>query len=391
MLSGRQAGSAPQTSVSRWEDVHMAGRGNRYGYQEYRGRGSGRSVLIFIIALLAVLLIAGVAFMFVMGDYIKYTATGIEIDWPWRDQAPSAPPVISDPVVIETDELVVTLEPTSEPTPTPAPTPTPTPEPQYEPLAAVTVTADQLRYGSAAQAVANAGGSALVVEMKATTGKLAWQSQTELAASLKANAANNGVADAIRALAQNGDLYLIARVHCFRDQNLAAAGIGPLMTRGGNVWHDYSGVNWSSPANQQAADYLSALCLELADMGFDEILLDDAGYPWEGEMFALATNDNRPEDRTVPVAAFLQRIAGELKETDVRLSVYVYEKLNPGDEVYSGMTASVLAQSAGRVWLDKRVSREHYESILSVSGLDDPAARVVAPAANAAAGGSWYR
>lgn len=363
----------------------MAGRRNRYGYQEYRGRGSGRSVLIFIIVLLAVLLAAGVAFLVVMGDYIKYSDTGMEINWPWLDQGPSAPPEITDPVVLETDPVVVTVEPTPEPTPTP------TPEPSYEPIAAVTVTADQLRGGTAAQAVANTGGNALVVEMKASSGKLAWQSGTALAASMNANAANNGAADAIRELAQNGELYLIARVQCFRDQSLVNAGIGPLMTKRGRVWYDFYGVNWSSPASRQAADYLSALCLELADMGFDEILLDNAGYPWDGEVNALTTDENRPEDRTVPVAAFLKRIAGELREKDVRLSVCVYEELAPGDEVYSGMTASVLAQSAGRVWLDKRVSREHYESILAVAGLDNLTARVVAPAANAGEGGSWYR
>lgn len=363
----------------------MAGRRNRYGYQEYRGRGSGRSVLIFIIVLLAVLLIAGVAFMVVMGDYIKYTPTGIEIDWPWRNQEPSAPPVFSDPVVIESDDFVVTVQPSAGPAST-LPR-----EPVYEPLAAVTVTADQLRGGTAAQAVTDAGGSALVVEMKAADGKLAWQSQTELAASLNANAADNGAADAIRELAQNGDLRLIARVHCFKDPLLADARIGTLLTPGGSVWYDFYGARWSSPVNQQVTDYLSALCLELADMGFDEILLDDAGYPWQGEVNVLATDDSRPEDRTVPVAAFLQRIAGELREKNVCLSVYVYEELLPDAEVYSGLTASVLAQNAGRVWLDSRVDRRHYESVLSAAGLDNLTSRVAAPADAAAEGGSWYR
>ena len=368
----------------------MAGRRNRYGYQEYRGRGSGRSVLIFIVVLLAVLLTAGVAFMIAMGDYINYTENGIEINWPWRNQEASAPPVVSDPVVIESNDTVVTVGPTSDPTSGPTSEPTDPPV-QYESIAAVTVTTDQLRFGSAAQAVLGAGGNALVVEMKTATGKLAWQSQTEMAAALNVNAANNDVADAIRGLAQNSDLYLIARVHCFKDHSLANAGVGPLMTGGGRMWHDFHGVNWSSPAAQQAADYLSALCLELADMGFDEILLDDAGYPCDGEVFALATNDNRPWDRTVPVAAFLQRIAGELGEKGVRLSVYAYEGLLPGEEVYSGMTAAVLAQSADRVWLDKQVDREYYEGLLSAAGLNDLTARVVAPAANAAAGGSWYQ
>ena len=368
----------------------MAGRRNRYGFQEYHGRGSrgsGRSVLIFIVVFLAVLFIAGVVFLIVIGDYINYTATGIEINLPWLNQEPSAPPVFSDPVVVETDDWVVTVEPTSGPV-----SEEPTAEPvRYGSLAAVTVTTDQLRFGSAAQAVGNAGGNALVVEMKAITGKLAWQSRTELAASMNVNAANNGVADAIRELAQNGDLYLVARVHCFRDRSLASAQIGTLTTNGGRIWYDFYGASWSSPANQQAADYLSALCLELAEMGFDEILLDDAGYPCEGELNALAIGDNRPMDRTVPVAGFLQRLAGELKEKDVRLSVYAYESFTPGDEVYSGLTADLLAGNADRVWLDKRVDWEQYESLLSAAGLDDPAARVVAPTADAVEGGSWYK
>ena len=359
----------------------MAGRSNRYGYREYRGRGGGHStVLIFIIALLAVLLIAGVVFMAVMGDYIYYTPTGMEINWPWLKQDASAPPVFSDPVVVATDDIVVTVEPAPGSVYAPAST-----------LAAVTVTADQLRNGTAAQAVADAGGSALVVEMKANTGRLAWQSQTGLAASLNVSAADNGVADAIRELAREGGLYLVARVHCFSDMFLTNAWIDPLMSSQGRIWYDLHGFGWSSPASQEAADYLSALCRELADMGFDEILLDSAGYPCLGEMDELATDDNRPENRTAPVADFLQRVAEELEEKDVYLSVYAYEALTPGGEVYSGLTANLLAQNAGRVWLDAAVDREYYESILSAAGVGNLAVRVVVPAGDAVAGGSWYQ
>ena len=358
----------------------MAGRRNQYRYPEYRGRRGGHSsVLIFIIALLAVLFIAGVIFMIVMGDYITYTRDGLEIHWPWLTQEPSAPPVFSDPVVIETDNIVVT----EEPTPVSAHIP-------RSVLTAVTVTVDQLLDGTAAQAAADAGGGALVVEMKANTGLLAWQSRTELAVSLNVNAADNGVADAIRELAQNGDLYLVARVHCFRDPFLTNAWVGPLMTQEGRVWYDFYGFGWSSPANQETADYLSALCRELADMGFDEILLDDAGYPCLGEMDALTTDDNRPEDLTAPVAAFLQRLSGEMEEKSVYLSVYAYEALAPESAVYSGMTASVLAQSASRVWLDEAVDREYYESILSAAGLDNLSVRVVVPAGDGVSG-SWYQ
>ena len=359
----------------------MAGRRNQYRYPEYRGRGGRRSsVLIFIIVLLAVLLIAGIGFMVFMSDYITYTRDGMEIHWPWMEQEPSELPVFSDPVVIETNDIVVTVEPP--------------PEAVYAPksiLNAVTVTADQLCDGTAAQAVADAGGNALVVEMKASTGMLAWQSQAELAGSLHVNAADNGVTVAIRTLAQNGELYLIARVHCFRDQFLTNAWVSPLMSQGGRVWYDSSGFGWSSPASQAAADYLSELCLELADMGFDEILLDDVGYPCSGQLDTLAVDDNYPEDRTVPVAAFLQRLAGELKEKGVYLSVYAYEALTPEGEVYSGLTADILAQAAGRVWLDEGMDREYYESVLSAAGMEYLSARVVVPAAGAIEGKSRYQ
>ena len=67
-------------------------------------------MLIFIIALLAVLLVAGVAFMYVMGEYIEYTPTGIQINWPWLSDAPSAPPEVTDPVVIESDPVEMIVE-----------------------------------------------------------------------------------------------------------------------------------------------------------------------------------------------------------------------------------------------------------------------------------------
>ncbi len=364
----------------------MPGRRNQYGYHEYRGRGGGhgRTVLLFIIALLAVLLAAGAAF-YAMVE-LEYTDTGVKINWRGSQPSQSLPPIASDPVAIVTDPAVVTVEPTPEADPTP----TPTPKPVYQPISAVTVTLSQLRNGSAAQAVASAGGSALVVEMKDIRGKLAWQSQAPLASSLGANAADNRAADAVRALAGSDGPYLVARVQCFRDPLLARNRVGSLMTRGGNVWHDSQGVGWSSPADQQAADYLSALCLELAEMGFDEILLDRAGYPNFGEVHVLATSGNRPEDLTVPVSAFLERISGELRERGVCLSVCTDEKLLPGQAVNTGLTSGVLARSAGRVWLDGGASAQQYSTLLATAGWEDAAPRLVSKNAPAP-GGSWYK
>lgn len=365
----------------------MGGRKNHYGYHEYRGRGGGRgrAVLLFIIILLAVLLAVGAAF-YAMVE-LEYTDNGVKISWRNGQEAPSHPPIVSDPLEVVTNPVDVTVEPTQ----TVEPTPTPTPEPQYQPIAAVTVTTAQLRGGSAAQAVAAAGGNALVVEMKDINGRLAWQSQAALAATLGSSAADGLTAQAVQALAQTTDLYLVAKIQCFRDPLLARNRIGSLMTRGGNVWHDSQGVGWSSPASQQAVDYLSALCLELADMGFDEILLDRAGYPNFGEVNVLAVSDNRPEDLTVPVSAFLERLSGELKERGVCLSVYTDETLLPGSAVLTGLTADVLAAHVGRVWLNGSASAQQYAPLLTAAGWGEGAAPRLVSKNAPYGGGSWYR
>jgi len=340
-------------------------------------------VLLFIVVLLAVILAAGVAFMAFMGQYLEYTEDGVKIHWPWVSEEASLPPIASDPIEVVSDPVDVTVEPTE------SPEPTPTPPPSYSPIGAVTVTTAQLRNGTAAQAVAAAGGTALVVEMKNIYGKLAWQSQAPLAAQFGANAADNLTAQAVQALDQSGELYLVARIQCFRDPVLARNWVGSIMTRGGNVWYDTQGQGWTSPASQQTADYLSALCQELADMGFDEILLDSAGYPNFGEVNVLATSENRPEDLTAPVSAFLERLRRELEARDVRLSVYANETLLPGNAVLSGLTSGVLAAHADRVWLDGGVSAEQYTALLTTAGWEDVAPRLVVK--NGAGPGSWYR
>jgi len=340
-------------------------------------------VLLFIIVLLAVILAVGVAFMAFMGQYLEYTEDGVKIHWPWVQETAALPPIASYPIEVVSEPVDVTVEPTDPPEPTP------TPPPQYSPIGAVTVTTAQLRDGTAAQAVASAGGTALVVEMKNIYGKLAWQSQAPLAAQLGANAADSLTAQAVQTLSQSSELYLVAHIQCFRDPVLARNWVGSIMTRGGNLWHDTQGMSWTSPASQQAADYLSTLCQELADMGFDEILLDSAGYPNFGEVNVLATSDNRPEDLTVPVSAFLERVGGELETRDVRISVYANETQLPGNSVLSGLTPGVLALHADRVWLDGSVSAEQYAALLTTAGWEDVAPRLVVK--NGAGPGSWYR
>lgn len=315
-------------------------------YREYRGRRRrGSVVLKIIIALLVLVLLACLVFMVFLGGRVEYTDDGVRLVLPWMEDEPdvtdgpgdgptSAPPVI---IIDEPEE--------------PSPQPSPEPSPVLEPIGAVGVPVSRLLDGTAAQAVAEGGGNALVVEMKTASGTVYWDSGTAHGDQVHADGA--AVADAVGALAEQGEIYLVARVTCFRDQVLAARGVGgPLMTKGGNLWYDAQGLRWVSPASEEARTYLTRLCLELAELGFDEILLDCAGYPYFGETHVLATDDLRPEDLSAPVEVFWRELKAALAEREVRMSVLATPEMMLGTEAYSGIGPGLLDRYADRVWTE---------------------------------------
>lgn len=344
-------------------------------YNQYRGRRKRGSLLLkIIIGILVLILLACLVFMVILGGRVEYTDEGVRIVMPWSEESP----VPSDDPVVSTPPLVIE-------SPEPTPEPTPEPEPVLENIGAVEVTLAQLVGGTAAQVAADGGANAVVVEMKTSTGGLNWSS----AAADRGLSAQEGaaVAAAMTDLAENSELYLVARVTCFQDP--AAVGKYPgsaLLTRGGNVWYDYYGMNWVSPADPVVRNDLIQLCLELAALGFDEILLEHAGYPYFGETGVLATNDLRPEDLSAPVGVFLQELKSALAEEGVGMSLLVTADMAVGADALSGITPEVLARYADRVWVE------------ALSGLDDTRQEAIAPFADklvilggSAGDGNWAK
>lgn len=301
-------------------------------------------VLKIVIALLALILLGFLVLIFHMGARVEYTDGGVRVVLPWleepSDEPEQSPAYDLPPVVVIDDPEMV--EPYPEPTAEPS---------RPEPVRAVEVSTGDLIGGNAAALVTDAGGNTLVVEMKAPSGKVYWESAAALTGAV--SDPDGAVTAAIAALAQQGELHLVARVSCFRDQIMASAGVGgPLMTRGGNVWYDAGGLRWVSPASEQARDYLSQLCLELAELGFDEILLDYAGYPYFGEVHVLAVDELRPEDLSGAVEQFWRELKQELAQRNVRLSVLAQPEMVEGDQSSSGITPTLLERYADRVWAD---------------------------------------
>ena len=75
----------------------------------------------------------------------------------------------------------------------------------------------------------------------------------------------------------------MARLSCFRDETVGGQMDYTLQTTSGYRWKDGEEMHWSDPANQQVQDYLIGLMTELAQMGFDEIMLEHWSYPTEAD------------------------------------------------------------------------------------------------------------
>ena len=341
--------------------------GNRNSFNRYRGRRGGNAGLKFLVILLAVILAVGVVFYLLLGKFVQYTDDGVRLNLPWmedaREETPPSPD-LSDMVVYEDEE--------EEPSPSPV---IPEEEP-LRPIEAVEVTPEELLAGTAADKVKNAGGNALVVEVKVVEGNLAWSTGSSLAveAELSGDPAFN---EAVAALDGADELYLVARMNCFEDLWMCVHDKSMAITvQSGNLWYDTYGMPWLSPANKQAREYLTELCLELAELGFDEILLERAGFPPKGRLSAVAVGDNYPaEGRDEAVSRWLEDLRAALEESGVKVGVLVTESELAQEGGNSGWTAAGLA-NADRVWLE--VTDEAADvSLLENAGMEIPAEHLV--------------
>lgn len=337
----------------------MFGKG-KYSHSRYRGRRGGNTALKVLVAVLAVLLVVGVLLYFFWGKYIQYTDDGVRLNLPWTKESAD-----EEADVPRVSEFVVEEEPASTFLPAVV-----TEEEPFFLLEGVEVTAEEILAGTAADTAKNAGGNALVVLVKDVDGNLAWQSDTELAkgAGLSGEAAFD---EAIRRLDAAEELYLVARMNCFQDLWMCVYDKSMALTNeNGGLWYDTYGMPWLSPANDRAREYLTQLCLELANLGFDEILLERGAFPPKGRLSSISVGTNYPaEGRDGLVEQWFEVLCEELADAGVRVSVYVTEAELSGESSNSGWTAAGLAR-ADRVWLDAGADLPRAAETLQAAGME---------------------
>lgn len=324
-------------------------------YNHYQGRRTSRarSILHGIIIALVVLLILLAAALLLLQDYVVYGDDGVYVDLPWKpgnaEETPSPSP--SSPLIITDGE-----KEEESPSPSPEQSPSPSPEPEVEePLHAVRVSQTVLLGDGAAQEVAAAGGNAVVVTLKNDNGTLNYVSAVDLAIAAGASGSDIKANYAIGALTES-DLYTIAQLSCFRDHCLPTYYADfSIRTNSGYRFDDHEDVRWTSPANAEVRDYLTALCVEAAQLGFDEILLTHCGFPTatEGNLGWIKEGDVYPEGYLDTILTpFLEQVRTALEPYGVKLSVYTYVDELLGVTGDTGLTLDNVMANCHSFWVD---------------------------------------
>lgn len=316
-----------------------------YGYDTYRGRSLLQTILtILIVVLLVVLLLAVCAFL-LLQKYMVYTDDGqahLELPFLQQREEPQNPePSQEQNIVVVTPEPVQTPEPTLQAS-----------AEELEPVFPVSLFRAALTDGTAQRLVTGAGGNAALFNMKANDGSLGYVSALPRAISAGSSAADPSLNGKIQALTA-GELYTIARVSCFKD-NLAPKADGALAikTNSGYNWRDEEEIRWMNPTAAEARQYVIGVCVELAQLGFDEIVLDNAGWPATGNLSYIKVGESYdPATLSEGVEQFYQELQAALEGTDVTLAVAVNAAALTGSETASGQTAALLGQYADRVYV----------------------------------------
>lgn len=238
---------------------------------------------------------------------------------------------------------------------------------ENDPFQGVFLSLDQL---ADAQTLAD-GYDGVILPMKTADGALGYVSALPLAADAGASSGDPDRNEALRALNDTPGLYTVAQVSCLRDSALVREEPGLSLHRvSGSPWLDESRQGWLDPAQPQVQSYLIGLCRELAQLGFDEILLDNWGYPAEGNLgYIKQGNAYDLEHLSQPVEEFLARAEAALEPYGTRLALRSTWAVLEGDESPGGQTAQLLERYAQRVWLE--APEDGMADLLSQAGLPE--------------------
>lgn len=307
------------------------------GYSSYRGRGSKWKVLT---AILLVLVIAVAASIIYLQQYVVYSSDGSrQIDLPWRTEGKTPPPPADQGEGPAGGVDVVVQEPEK-------------PEPVE--IAAGSLPAQTLTMAGWAEwydASENANFNAVAVRLKTANGTIYYDSASAVPGAAALAKEPGDTAAALAALTSRPDMHAIASMACLQDYKAANADVEGrgLKNTGGYIFYDGNNSLWLDPAKPGAREYVCALAREIAELGFDELLLTDFGYPTAGKIDKI--NYNTELSLADNLDLLLSELIAALEPYDILLSVEVPEAvIAGGPDTVAGLDLNRLAARVDRIY-----------------------------------------
>ena len=313
------------------------------GYQNYRGRRSAAIKLLIVV--LVLILVAACSFLFIQ-RYVTYTDGGeLRIDLPgflqWmapgEKEKEDEPPAPADPSPEDGGQdaqqgvNLIIGEPEEETPPVPAAV-----DRHLVRLDTLPADGTALR-----EALAASGANGFLWRVRDNTGALHYGSSAGLQDAVLSGAVS---AETLTGLCGTDGITSVALFNCFHDSyyafvNMASAAI---CQNTGYVWYDNLSYHWLDPAKEQARSYVVSLAVECAQLGFDELLLEEMSYPTSGKLQKINYSGNTM-GKTEALTLFLTELKAALEPYDIRLSLLLGEDLlNAGSNAESGQDLAAL-------------------------------------------------
>lgn len=383
------------------------------GYHSYRGRQSALRVLLVIV--LSLVLVAACAFL-LLQRYITYSDDGsfyldlpFELNWdiPFLQDGDDADVqdddpeqdvnlIVDDPQKDESNEAgsedgeqgtSQEQEPAGEREET-----EPVPKDEGYIIRRL-IGLSQLPQEAAAlkDTLAAAGADGFVFLTKDREGNVFYQSAAAHANAVTADAVSR---ELVTELCAQAGVYTVARLSCMRDPIYAKANMAEtgVCQPNGYIWYENDrGGHWMDAEKEAARSYLIAFAVECAQLGFDELLLENVSYPYRGKLYKIDYSGNTMS-KTDALVLFLNELKAALEPYGVRLSLLLSDEEIRGlaDNISdTGFIPQEILPLVDAVYVstpDEEVSRREMEIILG--GADVP--ELVPIVGEAAAEGGWY-
>jgi hypothetical protein len=171
-----------------------------------------------------------------------------------------------------------------------------------------------------------AGLNLAVLHVKDPTGQLAWRSDNLIAKNMGASSPKAPLETAIRILKQKG-IWTAAKLDVFQDTLLVTGRpeMGIKDSQTGTLWADRKGLHWANPYDRRVWDYTISLCLELIEIGVDEIQFDYIRFPSDGDLSTIEYPVVLPDvSREECIGKFLAYANSQLKPSGILISVDLF-------------------------------------------------------------------